>query len=243
MHSDGFNKTENINKFNYFARVMRLIIFPILFLIFMESPAQIVVDKSKSIRFLALGDSYTIGESVSEDERWPELLAASLRTKGVQIEKPKIIATTGWRTDQLKQAILSSGTTDDYDLVSLLIGVNNQYQKKSPESYEPEFRELLEMAIKKAGGRKERVFVVSIPDYGHTPFGQARQIEISEDLDEFNEVNKEITIESGIAYFNITEISREGLRDPELVATDRLHPSGKMYRLWVEEILKGFLVR
>lgn len=222
---------------------MRSIIISIFFLIAMEVPAQITLDKNQPIRFLALGDSYTIGESVAELERWPEQLATALRAQGVQVEKPRIIATTGWRTDQLKAAILSSGTPDNYDLVSLLIGVNNQYQKLTDEQYDPEFRELLEMAVKKAGGRKEKVFVVSIPDYGYTPFGQARQKEISEELDEFNEVNKEITLQSGIAYFNITEISREGLRDPELVATDRLHPSGKMYRMWVEEILKGFRVR
>lgn len=222
---------------------MRLIFISLFILLTMQVSAQLVLNRNQPIRFLALGDSYTIGESVPEEERWPELLASSLRKDGIQIEKPKIIATTGWRTDQLKAAILSSGTPDDYELVSLLIGVNNQYQKKSPESYEPEFRELLDMAVKKAGGIKERVFVISIPDYGYTPFGQSRQKDISDDLDEFNEVNKELTLERGIAYFNITEISREGLRDPELVAPDKLHPSGKMYRLWVQEILKGFKIR
>lgn len=222
---------------------MRLTFLSLFILLTMQVSAQLVLNRNQPIRFLALGDSYTIGESVPEEERWPELLASSLRKDGIQIEKPKIIATTGWRTDQLKAAILSSGTPDDYELVSLLIGVNNQYQKRSPESYEPEFRELLDMAVKKAGGIKERVFVVSIPDYGYTPFGQSRQKDISDDLDEFNEVNKELTLERGIAYFNITEISREGLHDPELVAPDKLHPSGKMYRLWVQEILKGFKIR
>lgn len=223
---------------------MRLI-FAIIFLTIMitDSDAQLVFDKSGPVKFLALGDSYTIGESVAEEERWPELLAAALRARGVNIEKPKIIATTGWRTDQLKAAILASGTPDDYNLVSLLIGVNNQYQKRTAEAYEPEFIELLDMAIKKAGGNKNNVFVVSIPDYGYTPFGQPKQKEISQGLDEFNEVNKEITLERGIAYFNITEISRDGLKKPELVAADKLHPSGAMYRLWVEEMLKGIRVR
>lgn len=219
-------------------------IFLTLFcLVMVESSAQLLLDRTQPIRFLALGDSYTIGERVAEEDRWPELLAAALRQKGISMEKPRIIATTGWRTDQLKAAILASGTSDDYDLVSLLIGVNNQYQKRTAEAYEPEFSELLEMAIKKAGGRKDRVFVVSIPDYGYTPFGQSKQKEISDALDEFNEVNKEITLERGVAYFNITEISREGLRDPDLVAQDKLHPSGKMYRLWVQEILKGFKIQ
>jgi len=211
--------------------------------IMIESSAQLIFNRTQPIRFLALGDSYTIGESVVEDDRWPELLANALRQQGLMIEKPKIIAKTGWRTDQLKAAILTSGTPDDYELVSLLIGVNNQYQKRTAEAYEPEFSELLEMAIKKAGGNKQRVFVVSIPDYGYTPFGQTKQKEISDDLDEFNEVNKEITLARGVAYFNITEISRDGLRDPELVAEDKLHPSGKMYRLWVQEILKGIKIQ
>lgn len=222
---------------------MRVIILLSILFFNMDSEAQIFLNNTAKVRFLALGDSYTIGESVPEEERWPELLASALREQGVNIEKPKIIATTGWRTDQLKAAILSSGTSDDYDLVSLLIGVNNQYQKRTVESYEPEFTELLEMAIRKAGGKKERVFVISIPDYGYTPFGQSRLKEISDDLDEFNEVNKEVSIANGIAYFNITEISRDGLKDPELVAADRLHPSGKMYRLWVKEILKGIKVK
>lgn len=223
---------------------MRLIFIVILLTIMIpDSDAQLVFDKATPVKFLALGDSYTIGESVAEDERWPELLAAALRSAGVTIEKPKIIATTGWRTDQLKAAILSSGTPDDYNLVSLLIGVNNQYQKRSDEEYEPEFIELLDMAVKKAGGDKSKVFVVSIPDYGYTPFGQPKQKEISQALDEFNEVNKEITLARGIAYFNITEISREGLKNPALVAADRLHPSGAMYKLWVEEMLKGIRIR
>jgi len=223
---------------------MKLILSAILiFIMIPDSDAQLVFNKEQPVKFLALGDSYTIGESVAEEERWPELLAASLRAAGLTIEKPKIIATTGWRTDQLKAAIIASGLPDDYNLVSLLIGVNNQYQKRTEEEYEPEFSELLDMAIKKAGGNKKNVFVVSIPDYGYTPFGQQRQKEISDALDEFNEVNKEITLARGIAYFNITEISRDGLKNPELVAADRLHPSGAMYKLWVEEIMKGIRIR
>src|SRR6476620_605772 len=121
---------------------------------------------TKQLKYLALGDSYTIGESVAEDQRWPVQLVKELNKKGKLFIQPKIIATTGWRTDDLKNAILRENPTKDYDLVSLLIGVNNQYQGKSAESYAPEFEELLKMAIGFAGGDKEKVFVVSIPDYG-----------------------------------------------------------------------------
>jgi lysophospholipase L1-like esterase len=185
-------------------------------------------------KFLALGDSYTIGESVSEDERWPNQLADKLK-----IDRPKIIATTGWRTDDLKNAIISANLKNEYELVSLLIGVNNQYQGKSSAQYEIEFEDLLKTAIQLAKGKNKNVFVVSIPDYGFTPFGKPKQETITVQLDEFNLVNKRITEKYKIKYFNITEISRKGLEDPALVAADGLHPSGKMYTQWVEVISKG----
>ncbi|HWA35163.1 MAG TPA: SGNH/GDSL hydrolase family protein [Cyclobacteriaceae bacterium] len=189
------------------------------------------------IKFLALGDSYTIGESVPEHERWPEQLADALRATGRRIEKPRIIAVTGWRTDQLKNAILEANLKNEWSLVSLLIGVNNQYQKKSAESYRPEFGELLDMAIALAGGKKENVFVLSIPDYGYTPFGKPNQVAISKAIDEFNAVNRSITEKKGIKYINITDLTRDGLDAPEYVAGDGLHPSGKMYARWVERIV------
>lgn len=195
--------------------------------------------QAQTIKFLALGDSYTIGESVQEAERWPEQLATALRKSGKAVEKPVIIATTGWRTDQLKKAIEDAKLKSEYNLVSLLIGVNNQYQGKSPESYTPEFEELLKMAINLAGGKKENVFVVSIPDYGFTPFGQPKQKEISKALDDYNAINKRITEKAGVRYFNITDISRQGFEQPNLVADDKLHPSGIQYKLWVERILAG----
>lgn len=194
---------------------------------------------AQPIKFLALGDSYTIGESVKEEERWPEQLATALRAKGYSVEKPRIIATTGWRTDQLKKAIADANLKPEYNLVSLLIGVNNQYQGKSAESYAPEFEELLNIAIQLAGGKKENVFVVSIPDYGFTPFGKPKQEQISKALDEFNAINKKITEAAGIQYFHITDISRKGFEQPDLVAEDKLHPSGMQYKLWVERIIKN----
>ena len=199
--------------------------------------------KNEPLRYLALGDSYTIGESVTEKERWPVILAEALTQQGTSVGKPKIIAVTGWRTDNLINGINIAQLKDHYDLVSLLIGVNNQYQGKPVSEYEREYEDLIKTAIALAYGKKDRVFVVSIPDYGFTPFGKARQKEISTALDEFNAVNKKITEAYGISYFNITDISRLGLEDPELVASDGLHPSGKQYSLWVERIMKGLAVK
>ena len=190
-------------------------------------------------KFLALGDSYTIGESVPENERWPVQLAKALRDQGKSVGDPFIIATTGWRTDNLKEAIVKANLKSDYDLVSLLIGVNNQYQGKSAVLYATEFEDLLETVIQLAKGKKENVFVVSIPDYGYTPLGKPKQTAISLALDQFNEINKEITEKHHVKYFSITDISRKGLAEPDLVASDGLHPSGKMYTQWVERIVKG----
>lgn len=195
----------------------------------------------KPMKYLALGDSYTTGESVTEAERWPNQLTDSLTKRGWQIEKPTIIATTGWRTDNLKNAINIANLKPEYDLVSLLIGVNNQYQGKSSKEYELEFEELLKIAIHLAKGKKNNVFVVSIPDYGYTPFGKPKQEKISLAIDEFNEINARITYKYQIQYFDITEISRDGLKDAALVAADGLHPSGKMYSYWVELIAKDLI--
>jgi lysophospholipase L1-like esterase len=189
-------------------------------------------------KYLALGDSYTIGESVSEAERWPNQLRDSLNKKGYSISKPTIIATTGWRTDNLKNAMNIAQLKPEYDLVSLLIGVNNQYQGKSSDQYAIEFEDLLKTAIHLANGRKENVFVVSIPDYGYTPFGKPKQEAITKAINQFNEINARITYKYKVQYFNITEISRDGLTEPSLVAGDGLHPSGKMYAQWVELIVR-----
>lgn len=192
----------------------------------------------RSLTYLALGDSYTIGESVAEKERWPILLKESLAGEDIVIDKVDIIATTGWRTDELKVAMMANDNFD-YDIVSLLIGVNNQYQGKSVESYESEFEKLLQLAIERAGGDSKRVFVVSIPDYGFTPFGESSQEKITKELAAYNSANKKITKNRGIRYFNITPISKNGLAKPELVAEDGLHPSGKQYALWVQEMMKN----
>lgn len=192
------------------------------------------------LRYLALGDSYTIGEAVAESERWPVQLVKRWREAGRNVADPRIIATTGWRTDNLKAAMTAASLSNDWDVVSLLIGVNNQYQGKPADQYAIEFEGLLNDAIQLAGGQKDRVFVVSIPDYGFTPFGQPKQEAITRALNEFNAINERISRAHGVAYVQITDISREGLSKPELVAGDRLHPSGVMYTRWTERILQQF---
>jgi lysophospholipase L1-like esterase len=207
----------------------------ILFMFSFSSFAQ-TKSTSKHVKFLALGDSYTIGESVPVEGRWPEQLAAQLRAEGYQVDGPQIIATTGWRTDDLKKAIEAANPDNDFTLVSLLIGVNNYYQGKTVESYAPEFEELLNLAVRFAGEKKENVFVVSIPDYGFTPFGLEKKEQISRGIDAYNKVNKLITEKHGIRYIYITDISRRGLDEPNLVAEDKLHPSATMYAEWVKQI-------
>lgn len=210
-------------------------IFLLLAAVFTACASTSDAMQDRSLSFLALGDSYTIGESVEEDQRWPVQLAKKMTENGVSVREPRIIATTGWRTDQLKDAIESAGGLGPkYDIVSLLIGVNNQYQGRSVDSFAPEFEELLQIAIEKAGSEKDHVFVVSIPDYGKTPFGSSKEEEIAMELDQYNAVSKEIAEKYGVAYYNITPISREAKEKPELIASDNLHPSGEMYRRWVE---------
>ena len=211
----------------------------ILLILFISNLQAQNPSNAVSKKFLALGDSYTIGESVEVMDRWPEQLAKALTVMGKNVARPHIIGVTGWRTDQLKKAIEEAHLKNEYGLVSLLIGVNNQYQKKSVESYASEFEELLQQAITLAEGKKENVFVVSIPDYGFTPFGQSRQPEISKAIDQFNDTNRSITERMGVRYVYITDLTREGLKNPSYVANDGLHPSGKMYSRWVERIIKS----
>ena len=202
------------------------------------SKEEVVIEK-KPISYLALGDSYTIGERVVESGRWPVQLRDSLIARGNTFSAIKIIATTGWRTDDLSKAMDEAGLSNDYNLVSLLIGVNNQYQGKSVEDYKPEYEVLLDRAISLAGGMKENVFVVSIPDYAFTPFGQTADSEkISNELEIYNAACKAITVAKGVQHIDITGISKEGITDPSLVAKDGLHPSAKQYTYWVEKILK-----
>jgi lysophospholipase L1-like esterase len=211
----------------------------LIFFLLTQAAMSQLPDKKETIRFLALGDSYTIGESVDEKERWPVQLVKQLQEAGYSCESPQIIATTGWRTDDLQKAIEQSRLEKNFNLVSLLIGVNNQYQGKSSSNYSAEFEALLKTAIEYAEGKKDRVFVVSIPDYGFTPFGKENQSAITKAIDQFNSINKTITARYGIKYFDITGISRRGLAEPDLIAADGLHPSARMYSEWVSLIRKG----
>jgi lysophospholipase L1-like esterase len=220
---------------------MKYILPLLLLFLFLGTSAQNLKLK-EPVKYLALGDSYTIGESVFENGRYPVQLMDSLEARGYGTASLKVIATTGWRTDDLKAAILQEDPPKDYNLVSLLIGVNDQYQGYDTEWYEPRFTELLEMAIEFAGGDKSSVFVVSIPDYAYTPFGQqSNPAAITEDIDSFNAINREVTEELNVTYINITPISRQGLEKTELVASDGLHPSSIMYSQWVELILNELI--
>ncbi|MFN2399582.1 MAG: SGNH/GDSL hydrolase family protein [Gemmatimonadaceae bacterium] len=190
------------------------------------------------IRFLALGDSYTIGEGVAEEHRWPVQLSASLRTHGLRIAEPEVIAKTGWTTDELSDAIEKAKPTGDYGLVSLLIGVNNQYRGRSEEEYRSQFRSLLARAVVFAGNDAGRVIVISIPDWGVTPFAEGRdRQQISREIDRFNQINRDETSRSGARYVDITPGSRAAGTDPALIAGDGLHPSGKMYTSWARQAL------
>ena len=186
-------------------------------------------------RFLALGDSYTIGESVDPSESWPVQLAATMRADGVLLDDPTIIAQTGWTTSNLLAQIEASKPQGPFDLVTLLIGVNNQYQGKEIESYREEFGTLLDISSALAGGDPGRVVVLSIPDWSVTPFAEGRERDrIRSQINQFNLVNQTASLAAGIHYVNITPISRQAAEDSSLLAADNLHPSGKMYAAWVD---------
>jgi lysophospholipase L1-like esterase len=192
---------------------------------------------SGEIRYLALGDSYTIGESVPAEQRWPVQLQKKLVAEGIKAASPEIIARTGWTTSELAEGIRVTNPKGPYQLVTLLIGVNNQYRGLDTAEYRRQFRELLVQAATFAGNDYSRVIVVSIPDYGYTPFGQSRErSEISRAIDRFNGINEQETRKTPAVYINITVISRNGIAEPQLVASDGLHPSGEQYRRWVELI-------
>lgn len=216
-------------------------LLPLLILFTSPAMAQLIIEDN--VKFLALGDSYTIGESVVANDRWPVQLMDSLSAHGLDYVDCKIIATTGWRTDNLVEAVHDAKIKTEYTLVSLLIGVNNFYQGKSAQSYEAEFETLLQTAINLAGGIKSRVFVLSIPDYGYTPFGKNNREAISQGIDKFNAANESIARKLNVKYYNITDITRRGLDEPDLIAFDGLHPSGKMYAEWVKRILSDAVIK
>jgi lysophospholipase L1-like esterase len=196
-----------------------------------------IMPANDSLTYLALGDSYTIGESVQQAQSFPYQLTALLSNNGLNVTPPTIIATTGWTTDNLINAISQRDIhSKTYDFVTLLIGVNDQYQGISQGNYQVKFAQVLETAIGFAKGDTSRVFVISIPDYGVTPFGQGRDNVIGPEIDQFNAINKSISLKAGVHYLNITDISRQAATDLSLIAGDGLHPSVKMYALWVQKL-------
>jgi lysophospholipase L1-like esterase len=188
-------------------------------------------------KYLALGDSYTIGQSVPEADRFPVQTRTWLTNNGITINAPEIIAATGWSTTALQSAVTSQSPTGPYDAVSLLIGVNDQYQRHDTTDYRELFLQLLNTAIQLAGNRRERVFVLSIPDYSVTPFAQYSDTTfIRQQIDQFNAINKEVTNQNFCNYLDITPSTREAKNDPSLLAGDGLHPSGKEYKKWAERL-------
>jgi len=191
-------------------------------------------------RYLALGDSYTIGESVPESEQWPVQLARMLQARGIPLAEPFVIARTGWTTEQLTTALDSAGLQSQFDLVSLLIGVNNQYRGLSSGDYRREVGTLLDRAIAYANHKPQRVFMLSIPDWGVTPFakGGTRDRErIASEIDLFNTIAREEALARKVAFVDITPISRGPGASPGMITGDGLHPSGKQYALWAKEAL------
>lgn len=194
------------------------------------------------VRILALGDSYTIGEGVSVDDRWPMQLATVLRARGLNVSAPTIVARTGWTTDELSAEIDDARPTGTFDIVTLLIGVNNQYRGRAAEEYRTQFRALLARAIGFAGSRADHVIVISIPDWGVTPFAQGRdRAAIARDIDAFNAVNRDESLRAGARYVDVTTISRRAAAEPDLVVADKLHPSSSMYAAWVQAMLPTVL--
>lgn len=186
---------------------------------------------------LCLGDSYTIGQSVAEDQRFPSLTRARLEQEGIHFKTPEIIAKTGWTTADLTSAINKNKPATTFDAVTLLAGVNDQYRGYDTAVYASQFESLLKMAIGFANGKKQHVFVLSIPDYSVTPFAanlQKTPVQISKELVAFNTINKRLAQQYDVHYIDITPISKLALQDAGLLANDKLHPSGKMYAMWAE---------
>ncbi len=192
-----------------------------------------------TMSYLALGDSYTIGEGVEDAGRWPAQLAARLRDAGIRIGEPRIIATTGWTTDELAAAMDAAEPLGDWDFVSLLIGVNNQYRGRSVDEYREEFAALLQRAIALTRQRAARVLVLSIPDWGVTPFARSElrsPRRIAQELDAYNAAARELCMAEGVAFVDITAISRTG-ETADMLAADGLHPSALQYARWAEAAL------
>ena len=199
---------------------------------------DVPVGPQMDFSYLALGDSYTIGEGVGINESWPVQLVNRLNERGHKVASPKIVARTGWTTRNLITNFESEiDVHRDFHLVSILIGVNNQYQKRTLSEFEVELREIFRKAITHSKLQEKGVFALSIPDYGVTPFGSNNADSIAVQINRFNEIVRIVAAENNVAYYNITPISREAAVNRNLIAGDSLHPSALMYRRWVDEII------
>ena len=209
-----------------------------------EKPNSLTNDEntSNSLKtYLALGDSYTIGQSVADSLRWPNQLVKTLNREEITFEPAEIIARTGWTADELLTAINAANISVKYDYVSLLIGVNNQYRGRSVKSFEPDFIKLLNRAVALSNSGSSRIFVLSIPDWGAMPFAQDQDRDrIAAEINTYNSSIKRICANGNIAFFDITSISREALTNSAYVAFDEWHPSGEMYAEWVKMVIPFF---
>lgn len=189
------------------------------------------------LTYLALGDSYTIGELVPKEENFPHQLVQLLQKDKTEVAEPVIIAVTGWTTDELAASIREHALQETFSFVTLLIGVNNQYRGRDLENYKKEFTELLDQAIVFANGHTQHVFVLSIPDWGVTPFAEGRdRAQIAKEIDAYNAANKDITLAHKCHYLDITDSTRKNGTDAKFLAEDGLHPSGKEYAVWAERL-------
>lgn len=189
-----------------------------------------------SYSFIALGDSYTIGEGVNEDERWPNQFVDVAYENGIDFDHPVIIAETGWKTYDLLNAINQTSFTKKYDYVSLLIGVNNQFNSRPIDEFEKDLNELMD-EMKKIKKNDGSIIIISIPDWGYSPFGESSDmIDISGQIDLFNSSLRKFASNNNLKYVDVTEISRRGIDEPNLIAGDSLHPSGIMYLEWAKKI-------
>jgi lysophospholipase L1-like esterase len=209
-------------------------------------PLPMTNQQNTAKTFLALGDSYTIGQNVPSSDNFPNQTVQLLKTSGYDFKAAEIVATTGWTTDELQNNINNRSFTPPYHIVTLLIGVNNQYRGRPVDTYKPEFENLLKQAMQFAGGNADHVFVLSIPDWGVTPFAAGRdRDQIAREIDEYNAANKTISENYKVHYIDITPWTREAANDLSLVASDGLHPSAKEYKRWSEKLtdkIKGLIV-
>ena len=202
-----------------------------------ETYRQMTTPTKMIYSYLALGDSYTIGESVPAPDNFPNKTVQLLKNAGYDLKPAEILAKTGWTTDELQNNINNHTFTIPYDIITLLIGVNNQYRGRPVETYKPEFENLLKQAIQFAGGKAEHVIVLSIPDWGVTPFAVGRdRDQIAREIDGYNAANKNISDRYNVHYIDITPWTREAANDLSLVAGDGLHPSAKEYKRWSEKL-------